>query len=92
MLDAHTSALAGPLLRIGRDHGGPPALAVALLAPFTSLCGCTTSYSTGSFLIFYGMDLVPMRLWFGAGAAVAVLHCVVWVGVGMAYWKALGLY
>ena len=38
------------------------------------------------------MDHVSLRQWFAVGAAMAVFHLAVWFGVGMPYWKGLGLY
>jgi DASS family divalent anion:Na+ symporter len=77
---------------VAKHHGASAQLAIALIGPFSSLCGCTTNYSTGSFLIFFAMDKVPMRQWFAVGAAVGVFHLVIWIGIGLPYWKALGLY
>ena len=92
VLDAHISALAYPFLSIAKKHGAPATLAVALIGPFSSLCGCTTNYSTGAFLIYFAMELVPMQQWFAVGAGVGVFHLAVWLGVGLAYWKGLGAF
>ena len=90
MLTGHITALIVVFFALGLAGGAPPLVLVALLAYFSSLCGCTTNYSTGPVIIYYGLGYVPAGQWFRIGAIVAVFHLLVWFGVGALWWKILG--
>jgi DASS family divalent anion:Na+ symporter len=68
----------------------PGMLMVALLAYFSNLCGCLTNYSTGPVVIYSGFGYVSVARWFKIGFIVSLFHLVVWLGVGLPYWKLLG--
>ena len=36
-------------------------LTVAIFVYFSNLCGCTTNYSTGPVIIYFGLDYVSPR-------------------------------
>ncbi len=90
MLTGHITAMAGAFLAVAIGAGVEPILMVALLAYFSNLCGCLTNYSTGPVVIYFGLGYVPARQWFRIGFLVALFHLLVWLGVGMAWWKLLG--
>lgn len=90
MLTGHILAFAGVFFAAALAAGAPPLLMVALIAYFSNLCGCTTNYSTGPVVIYYGLGYVPAPRWFAAGAVVGAVHLAVWLGVGLPYWKLLG--
>ncbi len=90
MLTAHIAAFAGVFFTVGLSAGAPPLLMVALIAYFSSLCACTTIYSTGPVIIYFGQGYLPAPTWFKVGGLVSLFHLVVWLGVGMVWWKFLG--
>ena len=90
MLTAHISALATAFFAVALAAGAPPFLTVALLAYFSNLCGCTTNYSSGPIIVYFGLGYVPSNRWFGVGFAVSLFHLAVWFGVGLPWWKLLG--
>ena len=90
MLTAHIAALAGVFFTVGLSAGAPPLLVVALIAYFSSLCACTTNYSTGPVIIYFGQGYLPAPTWFKVGGLVSLFHLVVWLGAGMVWWKLLG--
>lgn len=90
MLTGHIMALAGVFFAAGLAAGAPPLLMVALIAYFSNLCGCTTNYSTGPMVIYFGLGYVPTARWFRIGFVVALFHLGVWLGIGLPYWKLLG--
>lgn len=90
MLSAHISALAGAFFAVAAAVGSPPMLIVPLIAYFSSVCGCTTNYSTGPVIIYFGLGYVPTPTWFKVGAVMALFHITVWIGVGLVWWKILG--
>ena len=90
MLTGHITAMVAAFLALAIAAGAPPMLMVALLAYFSNLCGCLTNYSTGPVVIYSGFGYVPVARWFKIGFIVSLFHLVVWLGVGLPYWKLLG--
>ncbi len=90
MLTGHISAMAGAFLAVAIGAGTEPILMVALLAYFSNLCGCLTNYSTGPVVIYFGLGYVSPAKWFQVGFLMALYHLVIWLGLGMLWWKILG--
>jgi len=90
MLTGHILAFAGVFFAAALAAGAPPLLMVALIAYFSNLCGCTTNYSTGPVVIYFGLGYVPAPKWFAIGGVVTGLHLAVWLGIGLPYWRLLG--
>jgi len=90
MLTGHITAMAGAFLAVAIAAGTEPILMVALLAYFSNLCGCLTNYSTGPVVIYFGLGYVSAAKWFRIGIMVALFHLVVWLGLGLVWWKILG--
>ncbi len=90
MLTAHISALVPAFFAVALSAGAPPMLMVALIAYFSNLCACTTHYSTGPVIIYFGQGYVPTTSWFKIGALMSLFHLIIWLGVGLAWWKILG--
>jgi DASS family divalent anion:Na+ symporter len=90
MLTGHILAFAGVFFTVASTVGAPPLVMVALIAYFSNLCGCTTNYSTGPVVIYYGLGYVPIGRWFRIGFVVSLVHLLVWLGGGLAWWRFLG--
>ncbi len=90
MLTGHITAMVAAFFAVCLSAGAPPQATVALLAYFSSLCGCLTNYSTGPFVIYFGFGYVPAREWFRNGFVMSLFHTSLWLTVGMAWWKVLG--
>jgi DASS family divalent anion:Na+ symporter len=90
MLTGHITAMVGAFFIVALGTGTPPLLIVPLLAYFSSLCGCLTNYSTGPLIIYFGLGYVPATRWFRIGLIVSCFHLIIWLGIGLPYWKWLG--
>ena len=90
MLSAHIAAMGTVFLAVALGAGAPAMLTVAIFAYFSNLCGCTTNYSTGPVIIYFGLDYVSPRRWFASGFLVSLYHLVIWLGIGLIWWKMLG--
>lgn len=90
MMTGHIMAMAGVFLAVGAAAGAPAMLIVPLIAYTSNLCGCLTNYSTGPTIIYFGLGYVPIGRWFGIGFLMSLIHLVVWLGVGLPYWRLLG--
>ena len=90
MLTAHIASMAGPFLAVCLAANGQPYVAAAIFAYFSCLCGCTTNYSSGPIIIYYGLGYVEAPKWFSIGFIVSLFHMLIWIGVGLLWWKVLG--
>jgi DASS family divalent anion:Na+ symporter len=89
-LTAHAAALAGAFLAVSFSRSSPPYLSVAMIAYFTCLCGTLTSWSTGPVIIYFQLDYVSTGRWMRNGLFMAFSHLILWLSIGMAWWKVLG--
>jgi len=77
---------------IGIAAGVPPALLVLLLCYSTHLPQAITHYSSGSGPIYFGAGYVDQETWWKLGFMVSVINFVIWAGLGIPWWKFLGLW
>ena len=75
---------------MAKGFGAPDAVSLMLFACFSNLCGCTTNYSSGPIIIYFGLGYVDSREWFRIGAIMGLFHLVVWIPAGLLWWKLLG--
>jgi len=90
MLTAHISAMVGAFLVVCSGAGVPALLAVPLFAVLSNLCACTTHYSTGPVILYFGLGYVPVGTWFRVGFLVSLFHLATWLPLGFAWWRLLG--
>jgi len=90
MLTAHIASMAAPFLAVCLAVSGQPLVAAAVFAYFSCLCGCTTNYSSGPVIIYFGLGYVEAPKWFKIGFIISLFHLVVWLGSGILWWKVLG--
>lgn len=89
---AHAGTMYAPFLGVAMALGTPPKLAALLLAYFSSLCACTTHYGTPPGPVLFGSGFVPLSLWWKTGAVVSIVHIFIWLTIGVAWWRMLGLW
>jgi divalent anion:Na+ symporter, DASS family len=89
---AHVVALYPPFLTVAVATGAPPMLAALLLCFFSNLNSTLTHYSDGAAPIYYGSRYIEQRTWWRVGFYLSILHLVVWLGVGLVWWKYLGIW
>ncbi len=90
MLTGHITAFAAAFFTVAAAADAPAMVVVPLIAAFSNLCGCTTNYSTGPIVIYFGLGYVPAGHWFRVGFLVSLFHLAVWIGLGLLWWKVLG--
>jgi DASS family divalent anion:Na+ symporter len=91
-ITAHVSAMFAPFLAVALALGAPPLLAALLLAFFSSLFASLTHYGTAPAPILFGSGHVALGTWWRVGLAVSVVNIAIWLGIGSAWWKLLGLW
>ncbi len=90
MTSGHIAAMAAPLLAVCLAANSAPMLSVAVIAYFTTLCACTTNYSSGPVIIYYGLGYETSQRWFKIGFLVSLVHIGVYFTLGLGWWKLLG--
>lgn len=91
-ITAHVSAMYAPFLAVAIGLGAPPLLAALILGFFSSLFASLTHYGTAPAPILFGGGHVTLGRWWKTGLIVSVVNIVIWLGVGAAWWKVLGLW
>lgn len=89
---AHVSAMYAPFLGVALALGTPPLLAALVLAFFSNLFSSMTHYGTGPAPVLFGSGYVEVGDWWRLGLLVSLVNLSVWLVVGGAWWKVLGLW
>ncbi len=91
-MTAHVSAMYAPFLAVALALGAPPFLAALILGFFSSLFASLTHYGTAPAPILFGSGHVPLGTWWKTGLVVSAVNIAIWLSVGAAWWKVLGLW
>ncbi|HEY5618291.1 MAG TPA: DASS family sodium-coupled anion symporter [Vicinamibacterales bacterium] len=89
---AHVSAMYAPFLAVALALGTPPLLAALALGFSSNLFASLTHYGTAPAPILFGSGNVSLGAWWKVGAIVSVVNIAIWVGIGAAWWRLLGLW
>ncbi len=91
-MTAHITALYPAFLLLAVANGAPALVAALALAFFSNLNASLTHYGTGPAPIFFGSGYVSQVTWWRVGFVVVLFNLVVWLGVGLVWWRLLGLW
>ena len=91
-MTAHAGAMYAAFLGVSITLGAPPMLAALVLCFFSNLHASMTHYGTGPAAAMFGQGFVPIGTWWRLGFIVSVVNILIWVVVGGAWWKVLGLW
>lgn len=70
-----------------------PLYPLALLMAASSAYGCSlTHYGSAVGVVIFGSGYVPQKTWWQLGAVYTALNFIIYMTVGLAYWKMLGLW
>ncbi|HEY4255296.1 MAG TPA: anion permease, partial [Chlamydiales bacterium] len=89
---AHIGAMYAPLLVVSIALGTPPVLAALTLAFFSNLFGGLTHYGAGPAPILFGSGYVSIKEWWKVGALCSLVNICIWLVIGGAWWKVLGIW
>lgn len=89
---AHIGAMYTAFLSVLVACGAPPVVSAIVLGIFSNLMGCTTHYGIGSAPPYFGAGYVSLPDWWKIGAALSVVYIIVFLGLGGAWWKVIGLW
>ena len=91
-MTAHVTALYPGFLTAALAAGVPPLVAALPLAYFSNLDAGITHYGTGSGPVFFGAGYVDQGTWWKIGFVLSVMNLVFWLGIGLVWWKLVGLW
>ena len=91
-ITSHMLALFPPFATLLIGVGVPPTLAVYSLMCLTNLPAGLTHYGTTTGPILFSQGYVTLGEWWGTGAIVGAANLVVWLTVGLAWWRLLGFW
>ncbi len=89
---AHITAMFAAFYTVGLALGAPPMLYALILAAASSLMMTLTHYATGTAPVIFGSGYSTLGEWWGVGAVMSVVNLVIWIAVGLVWWKVLGYY
>jgi divalent anion:Na+ symporter, DASS family len=91
-LTAQATALYPAFLAAALAAGVPPLLAALPLAYLSSLNAGLTHYGTGSAPVFFSAGYVRQAEWWRLGFVVSLANLIIWMGVGVFWWKLIGFW
>ncbi len=89
---AHVSAMYGAFIAVMVRAGAPAMISALLLGFISNLFGCLTHYGAGPAPVFFGGGYVSQSKWWVTGFIISLVDIMIWGGLGMLWWKVLGLW
>jgi DASS family divalent anion:Na+ symporter len=89
---AHIGSMFAPFFFLSISLGTPPMLSALTFSFFSSLFGGLTHYGCGPAPIFFGSGYVKIGDWWKFGLVFGIINFIIWMFLGGAWWKILGLF
>ncbi len=89
---SHVGAMLPTFLMVAIKIGTPPYLAAYTLGFFSALFGGLTHYGSGPGAVLYGAGFVNIRDWWTIGFTSSLFNVAIWLVIGGAWWKFLGIW
>lgn len=90
--NAQIAALYSAFLGVGINLG-IPAAPMAFMLAFTSSLYCSlTQYSHARGPILFGAGYVPTGVWWKTGFIISIINQIIFMSIGLIWWKVIGLY
>ena len=91
-LSAHTTALYPAFIAVAGAAGAPPLLVALSMAFFSNFCSCLTHYGNGVAPIYFGAGYMSQATWWRNGLIMSFVYLACWLGIGLPWWKFIGLW
>jgi DASS family divalent anion:Na+ symporter len=91
-ITAHAAAMYTPFLAVMLAAGVPAGVAVPALAHGSNLMAGLTHYGTTPAPIYFGAGYVSQATWWRIGLVGSLANLAIWMTIGVAWWKVLGLW
>lgn len=89
---AHVLAVLPAFLAVAISLGSPPLLAALAFGYFSSIYASLTHYGIGAAVVLYGAGYVSQTQWWRVGFLLSLVHVAIWLPIGFAWWKVIGLW
>ena len=91
-MTSHAVALYTGLIVVAATAGVPKYFIALILAYMSSICAVLTHYGTAPAPLYYGAGYVDLKTWWKLGFLVSLLYIFIYLVIGGAWWKVLGLW
>ena len=91
-LVAHVTAMFPAFFATAIALGAPPLVAAIAFGIISNVNAALTHYGTGPAPIVFGAGYVSQPEWWRIGFIVSLAHLVIWLPIGLLWWKVLGLW
>lgn len=91
-VSAHIGAMYAAFLSVAVVAGTPPLLAAIAFAALSNIMIPLTHYGGGAAPILFGTGYVTQGEWWKLGFIITTVNMIIWLGIGSAWWKAIGLW
>jgi DASS family divalent anion:Na+ symporter len=91
-LVAHVTAMFPAFFATAVALGAPPLVAAIAFGIMSNLNAALTHYGTGPAPIVFAAGYVSQPAWWRIGFIVSLAHLAIWLPIGFAWWKVLGLW
>jgi DASS family divalent anion:Na+ symporter len=91
-ITAHVVSMFPPFLVMLIKLGTPPGLAVYSLACLANLTAGLTHYGTTTGPIVFATNYVSLGDWWRVGLLISFVNLAIWLTIGFAWWKFLGVW
>lgn len=91
-VSAHIGAMYAAFLTVAIAVGTPPMLAAIAFAAMSNLMIPLTHYGGGAAPILYGAGYVSQNDWWKLGFIITTVNVLIWLLLGGAWWKFIGLW
>lgn len=89
---AHIGSMFAPFFFLSVSLGAPAMLCALTFSFYSSLFGGLTHYGCGPAPIFFGSGYVKIGDWWKFGFVFGLINFILWMFLGGAWWKLLGLF
>ncbi len=91
-ITAHMLSMFPAFVKVLLALSAPPWLVIPCFAYFTNFCAGLTHYGTTPAPIVFGAGYVSHGTWWRIGLLLSLVNITIWLTVGLAWWKLLGLW
>lgn len=89
---ARISAMYGAFVAVAAACGAPALMVAVAFGIFANLPISLTHYGNGAAPVYFGAGYVSQGEWWRNGFIITTINTVIWMTIGMAWWKVIGLY
>lgn len=89
---ASISAMYAAFVAVAAACGAPALMVAVAFGIFANLPISLTHYGNGAVPVYFGTGYVSQSEWWRNGFIVCTVNTVVWLTVGMTWWKLIGLW